>query len=80
MTANDDFGMGGFLLETDRAPSGVELDDAVALRIADLIPKNGCAAILRRGALQRFGKSRAVEDIVAKRQRDRARCQRTHAR
>ena len=59
------------LFEADRAPVGVELDDAVALGIAHLVAEHGRAVFLRGGALQRFGKAGTVKDVVSERQRDR---------
>ena len=72
--------MHGLLFEPDRATLGVEFDDAVALRVADLIPEHRRAVFPRRGVLQRLGEPGAVEDVVAERQRDAARRPRTRAR
>ena len=69
MTAYDDFGCRRLLLEADRAAVRVELDDAVALGIADLIAEHGRAGLACRRAAQVVGEMRAVEDVVAQRQR-----------
>ena len=57
------------LLEAHGAAVGVELDDAVALGVADLIAEHGRAGLARRGAAQVVGEVRAVEDVVAERER-----------
>src|SRR5262245_40001161 len=54
-------------LETDRAAVAVELDDSVALGIADLVPEHGRALDACGGGAQVLGKVRAVEDVVAER-------------
>ena len=57
------------LFEPDRAALAIEFDDAVALRVPDLIPEHGRAVCLGRRALERLGEPGAVEDVVAERQR-----------
>ena len=70
MTAYDDFGFAGFSSRLTARPSRVELDDAVALGIADLVAEHRRARLARGGAAQVVGEVRAVEDVVAKRERD----------
>ncbi len=58
------------LLEADGAAGRVELDDAVALGIANLVAEHRRAGLAGRGAAQVVGEVRAVEDVVAERERD----------
>ena len=49
MIANDDFGLAGFSSMLSALPRAIELDHAVALRIADPIGEDGRAGGLLRG-------------------------------
>src|SRR5690606_1846299 len=62
---------GGFFLDTDGAPSGVELDDAVAFRITHAVGEDRGALGVLGGAAQVVGQVVAVEDIVAQDERAR---------
>src|SRR6185312_6154831 len=62
-------GMRWLLLEADRPPLLVEFDDAIALRIADLVPEHRRAALTAGRALQSLGETGAVENVVAERER-----------
>jgi hypothetical protein len=55
----------GLLLDADRAAGVVELDDSVALGIADAVGEHGRPARLARGPLQRLHEVVPVEDVVA---------------
>src|SRR2546427_134545 len=61
---------GGLLREPDGAPRGVELDDAVALGIADPVCEDRRARGPARRALEVVGKAVTVEDVVAERECD----------
>src|SRR5690625_783962 len=64
-------GRRGFLLDADGAAAFVELDDAVAFRVPDVVAEHGGALALLVDALQYAGQAAAVEDVVAQYQRNR---------
>ena len=61
------FGLFWFFLETDCLALAVELDDAVALRIAHLISKNACATL--DGECVAIEVEFPIENVVAKNER-----------
>ena len=58
-------GLRGFFFEGNNAAVGGEFDDAVALRVCDMITENGRAGGAAAGALQGLHEVVAVEEIVA---------------
>src|SRR5436190_16041587 len=58
-------------LDRDGLAAGVELDDAIGLRIAYLISKDGGALARPRGPLQQTRQTAAIKDVVAEHQRRR---------
>ena len=60
--------LGRFLLQADDATSGVEFRHAVTLRITHPVTEHGGTGLARRSALQDFGESMAVENVVAEHQ------------
>ena len=61
--------LGWLLLEAHSLAFLVELDDAVALRVADVVGKDRRAVRLRGRALHHDSEVRAIEDIVAQDER-----------
>ena len=58
------------LLDREHVALRVELDDAVALRVAHPVAEDRRALVSRRGALEAVAEAVAVEEVVAERQRD----------
>src|SRR5437868_2069606 len=57
----------GFFLQANRFAVRIELDHAVALRVADLIAENACASLDRERVARKV--EFPIEDVVAKNQR-----------
>src|SRR5436305_13002337 len=60
-----------FFFDRDRLAAGVELDDAIGLRVAYLIGKDGGAGSRPGSLLQQTRQTAAIKDIVAEDQRHR---------
>ena len=60
----------GLFGQGDRLARAVQLDDSVTLGVLDGIRKHRRAPFTRRGAPEHVDQARAVEDVVAQRQRD----------